>query len=78
MVTGAMSIAPRLGNGAAMWDELLAALGLMLVLEGMLPFLSPHGFRQSLQRIARLEDRALRWAGLFSMGFGLIVLYLMR
>ncbi len=61
-----------------MWNELLAAFGLMLVLEGILPFLSPDSFRQTLQRMAQLESRVLRWTGLASMGLGLIVLYFFR
>jgi uncharacterized protein YjeT (DUF2065 family) len=63
---------------AAMWDELLAAFGLMLVLEGILPFLSPAALRQTLLRMAQLEDRALRFAGLASMALGLLVLYFLR
>ena len=58
-----------------MWDELLAAFGLMLVVEGILPFLSPSALRQSLLRMAQLEDRTLRFVGLGSMLLGLLVLY---
>jgi uncharacterized protein YjeT (DUF2065 family) len=61
-----------------MWAELLAAFGLMLVLEGILPFLSPGSFRQTLQRMLSLEDRVLRLTGLASMGLGLVVLYFFR
>ena len=61
-----------------MWAELLAAFGLMLVLEGILPFLSPGSFRQILQRMISLEDRVLRLTGLASMGLGLVVLYFFR
>jgi len=61
-----------------MWAELLAAFGLMLVLEGILPFLSPGSFRQTLQRMISLEDRVLRLTGLASMGLGLVVLYFFR
>ncbi|MDG4553355.1 MAG: DUF2065 domain-containing protein [Candidatus Competibacter sp.] len=61
-----------------MWDELLAAFGLMLVLEGILPFLSPRALRQTLLRMAKLEDRALRLVGLSSMLLGLLVLYVFR
>ncbi len=61
-----------------MWDELLAAFGLMLVLEGILPFLSPGALRQTLLRLAQLEDRVLRFAGLASMMLGLLVLYFLR
>ena len=62
----------------AMWDELLAAFGLMLVLEGILPFLNPGALRQTLLRMAQLEDRVLRFAGLASMTLGLLVLYFFR
>lgn len=62
----------------AMWDELLSAFGLMLVIEGILPFLNPSTLRRSLLRMSQLEDRILRFAGLGSMLFGLIVLYLFR
>lgn len=61
-----------------MWDELLAAFGLMLVLEGILPFLNPRASRQSLLRITQLEDRQLRLIGLGSMVLGLMVLYFLR
>jgi uncharacterized protein YjeT (DUF2065 family) len=63
---------------AAMWDELLAAFGLMLVLEGILPFLSPGVLRQTLLRMVQLEDRVLRLVGLASMVLGLLVLYFFR
>lgn len=63
---------------AAMWNELLAAFGLMLVLEGILPFLSPGRLRQTLLQMAKLEDRALRLVGLASMLLGLLVLYVFR
>jgi hypothetical protein len=61
-----------------MWDELLAAFGLMLVLEGILPFLNPRALRQTLLRMTQLEDRVLRFAGLASMALGLLVLYWFR
>jgi len=61
-----------------MWNELLAALGLLLVLEGVLPFLSPESFRKTLQRMAQLDNQILRLAGLASMGLGLVVLYFFR
>ena len=70
--------APRRLRGAVMWDDLLAAFGLMLVLEGILPFLNPGALRQTLLRMAQLEDRVLRFAGLASMGLGLLVLYFCR
>mgnify|MGYP000906228518 FL=1 len=71
-------MAPRRRPNIAMWDELLAAFGLMLVLEGILPFLNPGALRQTLLRLAQLEDRTLRFAGLASMALGLLVLYFFR
>ena len=61
-----------------MWDDLLAAFGLMLVLEGILPFLSPRALRRTLLQMAQLKDRALRFTGLASMALGLLVLYFFR
>ncbi|MBE2294649.1 MAG: DUF2065 domain-containing protein [Phycisphaerales bacterium] len=61
-----------------MWNDLLAAFGLMLVLEGILPFLSPSRLRQTWIRMANLEDRALRLIGLASMLLGLLTLYAFR
>lgn len=61
-----------------MWYDLLAAVGLMFVLEGIFPFLKPDGVRQTLLQITKVNDRILRLAGLGSMAFGLVVLYLVR
>ncbi len=61
-----------------MWHDLLAALGLMLVLEGIMPFLSPRSVRQTLLQLSRLDDRVLRLTGLGSMAAGLVVLYFLR
>lgn len=58
-----------------MWDALLAATALMLVIEGIWPFLSPEGFRKSLIMLIQMEGRALRIAGFFSMMLGLLILY---
>ncbi|BCO33212.1 hypothetical protein TspCOW1_33150 [Thiohalobacter sp. COW1] len=58
-----------------MWNELLIALALMLVIEGVLPFLSPDGFRRTLVSMIQLDDRGLRLAGLASMLIGLTLLY---
>lgn len=58
-----------------MWNELLIALALMLVIEGVLPFLSPDTFRRTLVTLVRLDDRGLRLTGLVSMVIGLALLY---
>ena len=57
-------------------DVLWAALALMLVLEGLFPFLSPGGWRRTFQRLLQLRDGQLRFFGLVSMVLGLGTLWL--
>lgn len=59
-----------------MWDDLLRALALMLVFEGLLPFLNPEGLRRALHMMAEMENRQIRVAGLASMLGGVLMLYL--
>lgn len=61
-----------------MWQDLLTALALMLVVEGITPFLSPGGFRNMLRMVGEMDDKALRNGGLFTMLAGLVLLYLVR
>ena len=58
-------------------DLLLSALALMLVVEGLLPFLSPTSWRQVFQRALQLTDGQIRFMGLASMAVGLIALLLL-
>jgi len=59
-------------------DDLIRAIALVLVIEGMMPFLSPDGWRQAMIQAGRLNDKTLRIIGLCSMLIGVIVLYLSR
>jgi len=61
-----------------MWSDLIAAVGLMLVLEGILPFLRPNAWREAMRQAAGLEDRVLRWIGLGAMLGGVGLIYLAR
>jgi uncharacterized protein len=61
-----------------MLETLLIALGLMLVLEGVLPFLAPRIWRQTFQRITQLADGQLRFMGLTSMLVGLLIVIFTR
>ena len=61
-----------------MWQDVLAAVGLMLVFEGIMPFLNPQGVKETLLQILQLEERILRLLGLGSMLMGLLLLYLIR
>lgn len=56
-------------------DVFWAALGLMLMLEGLFPFLSPGGWRQTFQRLLQLRDGQLRFFGLTSIVLGLVTLW---
>jgi len=57
-----------------MFETLLAALGLMLVLEGLLPLLAPRIWRETFQRITQLADGQLRFMGLASLLVGLLLI----
>ena len=58
--------------------DLLAALGLFMVLEGIAPFLNPQGVKRALAWLLQVPDRELRIAGLGSMLVGLLILYVVR
>lgn len=61
-----------------MWNDLLVALALVLVIEGILPFLNPAAMRELQRKMAEMDDKSLRIAGLSSMLAGLVLLYLLR
>ena len=61
-----------------MWNDLWAALALVLVLEGILPFLNPAAVRRMLEAVSQVDDRSMRVSGLVSMMAGLGLLYIVR
>jgi uncharacterized protein YjeT (DUF2065 family) len=61
-----------------MAESLLAAVALMLVIEGLLPFLLPAAWRDTFRRLIELSDGQLRFIGLASMLAGLALLYFAR
>jgi len=60
------------------WSDLFAAFSLYLVLEGLLPFVSPRGWKQSIEQMTKLTDSQLRKIGLASMLAGLLLLAFVR
>lgn len=58
-----------------MWESLLSAFCLMLVIEGIMPFLYPRRWRQLVATLANVDDKSLRLIGLVTMliGLGLLV-----
>lgn len=61
-----------------MWYELAKAVCLLLVLEGVMPFIAPGRWRQMAQRLAQVDDRSMRIAGAVSMLAGAGFLYLLK
>ena len=57
-----------------MSGNLLMALALMLVLEGILPFVAPGIWKETFRRAAELADGQVRFIGLSSMLFGVLLL----
>ena len=57
-----------------MWDLMLGALALMLVVEGLLPFFSPTTWRNLFERATKMSDGQIRFFGLSSMLAGLVML----
>ncbi len=58
--------------------DLLSAVALLLVLEGVLPAASPGAMRRVLLQAAEMDDGSLRKVGLFSMAAGALLLYWVR
>jgi len=61
-----------------MTESLLTAFALMLVIEGLMPFLVPGAWRDTFRRLIEMNDGQLRFVGLSSMLAGLLLLYFLR
>ncbi len=59
-----------------MSDTLLLALGLMLILEGLMPMLSPRGWRGLFEQLLKLQDGQIRFFGLVMVLSGLSLFWL--
>jgi uncharacterized protein len=68
----------RVSRGHALLHDVLVAVALVLVIEGIWPFLNPDGFRRVLLLMASEDKHALRIAGLASMLSGVGLLYLVN
>jgi uncharacterized protein YjeT (DUF2065 family) len=58
-----------------MWHDLWVALALLLVIEGIWPFLNPGSLRETLLSVAQQDDKMLRTVGFISMLAGVVLLY---
>ena len=59
-------------------NTLLLAIGLMLVFEGLLPFVAPQAWRETFKRLIALNDGQVRFVGLISIVGGLLLLIFSR
>ena len=60
------------------WYQLAVAIALVLVIEGMVPFIAPGRWRNMVRVVAELDDSTMRVMGLFCMILGLGILYLVN
>lgn len=61
-----------------LWSDLLRALCLVMVIEGLWPLLAPDRWKTVLTQVVGVESRSLRMAGAVAVGSGLILLHLLR
>lgn len=61
-----------------MWDDLFAALALVMVIEGLLPAIIPSRYRTMMVQMASLPETSLRTTGLISMIAGAVLLYFIK
>lgn len=57
-----------------MTQNILLAFALMLVLEGLLPFIAPSAWRETFRRLIAFSDGQIRFIGLTSMLIGIVLL----
>lgn len=60
------------------FSDLLAALALVFVFEGLMPFINPEGMRKVYLLAAQMDNQTLRFLGITSMLIGVVLLYLVR
>ena len=61
-----------------MTNSLFMAFALMLVLEGLMPFVAPAAWRETFRRLIQLSDGQIRFIGLSSMVIGIFLLMVLR
>jgi len=60
------------------WNELLAALAIVCIIEGVMPFIHPTAVKHAMAKLATRGERELRLMGFFSILVGLLILFLVR
>lgn len=60
------------------WSDLWSALALVMVIEGLLPAISPRVYRKAMLSMAQMDSRSIRITGLVTMIAGALFLYLLK
>ncbi len=60
------------------WVDLGVGISLVLVIEGLLPFVAPNRYRRMAESVSRRSERQLRSVGMMLIVAGLLLLYLIR
>jgi uncharacterized protein len=60
------------------WTDLFAALALVLIIEGLMPFISPAGYKETMKQMISMPDSIIRNIGLGLMIAGVVSLLLIR
>ncbi len=60
------------------WGDLLAALALVMIIEGLIPFISPRGYKNTMQQLTAMPESTLRSIGFGLLLCGVVFLYLVR
>ncbi len=63
------------GGDVEFWQVFPVAIALVFIIEGVLPFISPDRWRRMLAIAAQMDERGIRYVGLGSMLFGVVLLY---
>ena len=59
-------------------DLLFTAAALMLVFEGLMPFIAPNAWRETFRRLTQMSDGQIRFIGLTSMLLGVVILFFVK
>ncbi len=60
------------------WGDLFAALALVMIIEGIIPFISPQGYKNTMQQLTSMPESTLRSIGFGLMLVGVVSLYFVR
>jgi uncharacterized protein YjeT (DUF2065 family) len=60
------------------WGDLFAALALVMIIEGIIPFISPQGYKNTMQQLTAMPESTLRSIGFGLMLVGVVSLYFVR